>query len=392
MDKRLFVLTLAALAVGTQTYSFTGVLAELAGGLDIPVAVAGQLALVFSIFYALSAPLGGSLTAGFGRRKVIVSALGILGLLNLAAGLAPTFPALLAVRALCGLAAPLVIPVAIAATSTLAPPDRRGQAMAVVMSGLTLAYLIGIPAGAVVGAHYGWRAPFVMSGGVALAAALAVGTTLPPLPSGDRAGLRTLSVVFRRAVAMPLCLSVLAFSATFTVIAFFGPVITTVTGRTGAGIAVMQSFIGVGSFVGILVGGRLADRATGPLTLPATFALIALSLLAVCALSLWPAVLPPPWLGGVLAGVITLNAAAMFGIGPILQTRLIDAAPHTRSVVMGLNAATVFLGQGLGAGLGGLVAHWAGLVWLGLAGALVGLGGLLLAVREEGRGRAAGPS
>ena len=380
MNPRVLILAMASFAAGTETYVFVGLLATLAADLGVTVGEAGQLATAFAITYALTAPFMAVLTAANNRKRILVAALLVLAVLNALAAAMPSFGALLAVRILCGLTATLVNPVAAAAAAALAPPERRGRALAIVLAGLTLSFTLGIPLGSVVGDVFGWRATFLFSGALALLAAIAVGAVLPDVPSGDRAGLRTLAIGFEPRVLVNLGFTVIAFAATFSVVAFIGPVVTAISGLEGWRIGLMQGLVGVGSLLGAVIGGRIADRTQAAWAVTVIFALIAGTLAVYSALMLAPASGHSTVADTVmLALIILFGAAAVFALAPIVQTRLVAAAPDRRNVVLALNGSMIFLGQGIGAAVGGATIDVASLAFVGLAAASLAVLGVVLA-------------
>jgi DHA1 family inner membrane transport protein len=378
MPRAVPLLALATFALGTETYVYTGHLAALAADLGAPVAAAGQLATAFALTYAVSAPVVAGLVARFDRRAVLVYGLLALAVLNLAAVFASSLPTLIALRIACGLAAGAVGPIASAAAAELAPPHLRGRAMALVLGGMTLAFVLGIPMGSVVGEIAGWRGTFLWAAVLALAAALALRAGLPTLPGSPRAQ-PPLGAVLRGPVLGWLALTSLGFAATFTVIAYVGPVVTAIAGLTGSGVGAMQALIGAGSLIGIWAGGRAADRADP------RRALVASLLVSAAALGgygvLLTGVLPPALALAPLAALMVAGAAALFARTPVIQTALVRLAPGAHPVVLGLNGSAVFAGQSLGAALGGAALAAGGLPALGLAAALVALAALPLALR-----------
>lgn len=381
MDRRILVLSLATFAMATETYVYAGHLSALAADLGVTIPAAGQLSAAFAITYALSAPVTAGYGAALDRRTVLVAGLVAVGLLNIAAALATGFTALLAIRILCGIAAGVVGPAAAAAAAALAPPERRGRALATVLAGTTLAFVLGIPLGSVVGDLFGWRATFHLAGILALLAALATRLLLPAVPGGERAGLGTLLVAREPAVSLPLALTLVSFAATFAVTAYIGPVTTRISGLEGAGVGAIQAMIGIGSIVGVALGGRAADRPDAGGLLPASFLASAAALATLSALMLASG--PHPILAVALGLAIGLSAAALFSRAPVIQARLVAAAPQARSVALALNGSMIFAGQGLGAALGGLVISGAGLPWVGIAGAAVALLGYALSAARR---------
>ena len=395
MDRRISVLAAGSFAMGTEAYVYAGHLAALADDLGQPVAAAGQLATAFALTYALTAPFTARAVSSLGRRGVIATGLALIGLLNVAAAFAPSLPVLIALRVACGLAAGLVGPIASVAAAELAPEGQRGRAMAIVLGGLTLAFVLGIPMGSVIGDLAGWRGTFAFAGGVALAAALATRLVLPAIPGGPKAAGGLRAALDARATPW-LGLTLLGFVATFTVIAYVGPVVTAISGLTGSGIGAMQALIGVGSLVGIAIGARTADAPGARRAVAASFVVSAAALSAYSALMLATSVDPAlPVLDPRRLPVILLlslammtGAAALFMRTPVIQARLVAAAPvAARPTILALNGSMVFLGQGLGAALGGAAIGLGGLASVGFVAAAVALvgAGLALAPRRAGR-------
>lgn len=375
---RVPVLALASFAMGTEAYVYVGHLGTLSADLGVTIAEAGLLATVFALTYAVAAPILSSLAAALGRRTVVVWGLAAIGALNALTALTPSFETLLALRFGCGLAAALVGPAASAAAAALAPPERRGRAMAVVLAGMTLAFILGIPLGSVVGAFDGWRATFTFASAVAFLAAAAVRLILPAVPGGPRHGLRSLAVGLRPSVAGPLVLTGLGFTATFIVIAYIAPVALAIAGLEGAEIGGLQALIGVGSILGVAIGARFADgdRALGMVAVSFLVSAAALSIYSLLGASQTS----DPLRLAMLGAAMVVSAAALFSRTPAIQARLVGAAPEASSVVLALNGSMVFAGQGLGAAVGALVIGGLGVSALGFAAAGVALIGALAAL------------
>lgn len=376
MNKRVMILALASFAFGTQTFVFSGLLARLAADLGVSIGGAGQLTSVFAIVYAVAAPIMAGLAAPYNRKRILVLALGALFVLNVAAAYMPDFGSLLALRVLSGLASTLVTPVAAAAAATLVPPHLRGKALAIVLAGLTLAFVVGIPLGSVIGDVFGWRSTFTFSGLLALVAAIGIALVLPSVPSGDRAGLRALAVAFDIRVLANLMFTLTAFAATSCSIAYIGPVVTAISGLEGKGVGLMQALIGGGMIAGVLVGGVVADKTHSTRAVTSAFVVVGLAQVLLTALMVMdqPGA-PLPALG--LALALLLGAGALFALSPIVQTRLVGVAPHALNVVLALNSSAIFLGQGVGTVVGGLAIEALGLAYVGLAGGSIALLGVL---------------
>ena len=378
------VLALAAFASVTQSFVFAGLLTEMAAELSVSVAAAGQLAAVYALAFALSAPFVAAWAARLPRREVIAAGLAVLGAINLLLTFSGSYASLLVWRVLAGVASGAVVPTALAAATMLVPPAQRGRAIATVMAGTTLAFLLGIPLGSVVGEALGWRASFGFAGLLALAVSATILLVLPRLPgeaSGSAGGLR---VVARAGVPTTLLATLLGFTAIFSVAAYIGPAVEAVAGFSPTGVALMQALVGVASLLGIPVGARLADSGRVGLALLLPLGVAAGHLGQ--AWLLW-AMADGSLLAVVLQGAfILLTSASMFALSPVISARLVLLAPDARAVVLAANSSSLFFGQAAGAAAGGAAILLIGLPGIGLAGALAALGcfGLLLRIARQG--------
>ena len=377
MDYRIFLLTFSALAFGTGAYVFTGFLEPMAEELGQSVGAVGQLQTIFVVSAALAGPPLAHLTRVMDRRHILLIALGCVALFSLLAGLVNSFSTLMLLRALSGVAGGLVMPAATAAATSFAAPEKRGSAIAMVIGGMTLAFLLGIPIGSLVGGLFGWRATFYFAGLIALLAFLAVALLLRPIPAapvpeGERPDWGTI---------LPLVsCTLVSFTATMTLVSYIGPVLKLSAGVEGGAVAAYQTFIGVGAVLALFVGGKLANLGAG------RSVVIGIMLLVCCALGLhWLEMLggaPVGWPTRIVVTfAIMLNAFALFSLMPIVQSRLITAAgPSAAPVALAINGSANYLGQGLGAAHGGLVISQLSLTATAPAGMLVALAGVLVAV------------
>ena len=178
----LFALALGTFAVGTEGFMIAAILPAISQSLSVSIGAAGMLVTVCSLVYALSSPLLTALTARIRRRTLLVASLAAFVLTNLVAAIVPGYSTLVVARVLIALAG-LFVPNANAWAGAMVHPSRRGRALAIVNGGITVAVAVGVPLGAVVGAHLGWRATFV---GVALLSSVALAILALKLPRDRR--------------------------------------------------------------------------------------------------------------------------------------------------------------------------------------------------------------
>jgi len=376
---QIFILTLVTFAVGTETYVFSGLLIRLANDLHISVATAGQLSASFAIAYAVAAPFTAGFASRFERKRVLIVALLGLAIINFLASVMPNFTDLLIVRIVGGVIASLITPVASASASTLVSEKQRGKALALVLGGLTLSLVVGVPIGSLIGGLFNWRSTFVFSGLLISLAAIGVMMILPFVPDNDTRGARSFAIVKRSAVSGNLVLTMFGMMATLTLLAYVSPIAKIVAAIEGSRVGLVQFTVGIGSILGIIIGGKSADKKHAQSFVKSAFTVIAIALIMVSLLMLGIIDFGRSGNTFLLISMVLANAVALFALAPIIQTRLIKAAPNTRNVVFALNGSMIFFGQGLGAAFGGGVIATAGLPWLGIAGSFLALLGLTMA-------------
>jgi len=177
-------------------------------------------------------------------------------------------------------------------------------------------------------------------------------------------------------VWMALEITTIGFASIFVLVAYIGPLVSYWTESGSTGIGIIQIMIGVGSVAGIIAGGQAADRIAPAIALAAVFVFLALG-----HLSLW--LIPTFTDGGSMtfffvSAALMLGAFATFAMIPLQQVQLIRIAPERPEVALALNGSAIFLGQALGAGLGGAMASFLGLGALGIVALTVALLGLVV--------------
>jgi predicted MFS family arabinose efflux permease len=240
----LYWMALGTFAVGTEGFMIAAILPGIAGDLAVSLQAAGQLVTVFALTYALSSPLLTALTGNVNRRRLLILSMAAFAGANLVAATAPGYWFLVGARILLALSAGLYVPSANALAGVLVPPERRGRALAIVGGGISLAVAIGVPLGAFVGSHFGWRMTFL---GVAVLAAIALSGLLIGMPRGIGAGLpatslgERLAVVRRPGAFAALMVTTIWAVGGYAVYTYIAPLLTAAAGFEGAGIGYVLS-------------------------------------------------------------------------------------------------------------------------------------------------------
>jgi predicted MFS family arabinose efflux permease len=178
MDKRLLVLASGMFAVGTDSFVVAGVLHQVSASFGVSVALAGQMVTLYALSYAALSPVIAAAAAHWPRRRLLLSGLAVFVLGNLTSALALSIEVVLMSRVLAGVGAAMFSPTATAAGASLASPERRGQALAIVIAGLSSATALGAPLGTFIGGWLGWRATMWFVAAVAALAAIGVARSL----------------------------------------------------------------------------------------------------------------------------------------------------------------------------------------------------------------------
>jgi MFS transporter, DHA1 family, inner membrane transport protein len=374
VNLRLLSLVFAPFAFGTSAFVFIGLIEPMAEGLSVGIPAIGQLQTVFAVACGIGGPILARLVAGFDRKRVLLGVMAILAAMNMATALASSFELIAAIRFAGGLFAALTLPLSTTIAVNLVAEDKRPAAIATVLGGYTLAFLIGMPVGSMLGDMFGWQAAFWFACAICVVALLILALAAPARIEAPDMGNQNFASALRGDNALLMGITMLAFCATFVTVSFIGPVITRATGLTGAAIGAVQVSTGVGSILGLALGAwlaRLPPRRGLAILIATTAATQAL--FALMMLNDLGAVALPMLLLAMIAG-----SAALFATSPIIQTSLANSAGPSATIAFALNGSMLYFGQGLGAALGGWVTAQFGLGWVGLAGTIVAVAALAM--------------
>jgi len=357
-----------------------GMLPEIADGLGVSVSAVGLLISAYAIGVVIGAPTLTALGVRFAPRQTLVALMVVFTVGNALSALAPTYELLVVARVLTALAHGSFFGVGAVAARRLVPPERSTQAISLMMVGLTLANVIGVPLGTYVAQQAGWR---VVLAGVAVVGLVTIAGLLAWLPrgTGERGDLRAELSAFRRSqVWRVLGLTVVGFAATFAVYSYVSPILTDLAGVPEGWVTTVLGLFGAGTTVGTLVGGRLGDRLGFPMV---TGGLV----LMAGVLALFALVGRTPAAAVVL---LVLFGAIAFSLGPIVLNGVIVAARvRGGSLVSAANQAAFNVANAVGAGLGALVLSlgwgYTAPMWVGAVLALAGAGVSVVAGRADRR-------
>lgn len=378
----LYALTIGAFGIGTTEFVIMGLLMQVAADLKITVASAGLLISGYALGVFVGAPLLTAATGKLPRKAALVALMVIFTLGNLACALAPNYAVLMAARVLTSLAHGTFFGIGAVVATGLVAADRKASAISIMFTGLTVATLLGVPAGAWLGLHFGWRATFWAVALIGVLATVVI-AALVPKDHGDRSGIairEEVKVLARTQVLLGLAATVLGYAGVFAVFTYIQPILTRISGFSESAVSPILLVFGVGMIAGNLIGGKLADRRLLP-TLLGSLALLAL-VLGAMTFAVHSQVAAVLFTG-------LLGAAAFATVAP-LQLRVLQQAQGAgESLASSFNIAAFNLGNAIGAWLGGAVIdHGPGLGAVPWTAALLTVGGLaivLWSVRLESR-------
>ena len=372
----LLALAVAAFGIGTSEFIIMGLLPNLSDSFHVSIPKAGLLVSGYAISVTLGSPVVAIATARMERKRALLMLMAIFTLGNLACALAPTYNLLFAARVLTALCHGAFFGIGSIVAANMVPNHKRAQAIALMFSGLTLANVLGVPAGTALGQAFGWRASFWAIVPIGLAALIAIVALVPPQVAEETHLARELRLLRPPQVLIVLALSTLSSVSLFCVLTYISPMLEQVTGVSPHGVTLVLLVFGVGITIGNLLGGRLSDWRQMPSVIGLMILLIAvLAGMYFAEPYTWPAVVAL-----LFWGVLT------FAAGAPLQARVVEKA-HGANLAATLNQGAFNLGNALGASLGGLMISaglgYRSLPWASMTVTTVGLGLALFSMRLE---------
>ncbi len=370
MPLPLFALALASFAIGTSEFVIMGLLPDLARDLHVSIPSAGLLVSGYAMGVVIGAPIVGIATARLPRRGALLGLIGLYAAGNLLCAISPDYALLMGARVLTAFCHGAFFGIGSVVAAELVPPAKRGQAIALLFSGLTLANVLGVPAGTALGQVAGWRAAFWCIVVIAALATTAIAWALPKLPAPPATSLLSeFRVLGKPQVFLAMLISVLCSASLFSVFTYIAPMLEGVTGLAPQAVSLLLLLFGVGITAGNLLGGRLADWRLMPSVAGVLVALILT--LALLTETVHAAI--PVAITLVIWGVLS------FAVATPLQMRVVDSAREAPNLVATLNQGAFNLGNAGGAWLGGLAIN-AGLAYQALPWLAVGLTAAALAL------------
>jgi MFS transporter, DHA1 family, inner membrane transport protein len=339
----LIALAIASFGIGTTEFVIMGLLPDVATDLRVSIPAAGLLIGG----YALSVTIGGPVMAlslgRLPRKTALLVLMGVFTVGNVLCAVAPNYGFLMAARLLTALAHGTFFGIGSVVATSLVPPAQRARAVSIVFSGLTLANILGVPAGTALGQYAGWRATFLAIVPIGLLAIVALWRWLPQRPAAaDESLARQIRILRNPAVLLPMAVSSIVSGTLFATFTYITPILQTASGISPRGVTAVLLVFGVAITLGNLIGGRLADWRQLTTILSLTSALVVVLLV-------FGAVVTSPM--GATAAVAAWGLV-QFACAPSLQMRVVDGARDAPNLASTLNQSAFNLGNAVGAWIG----------------------------------------
>lgn len=376
----LLALAAAAFGIGTTEFVIMGLLPEIGGSLGVSIPTAGQLVSGYALSVTIGSPVMAVLIGRFPRRESLLALMAIFVVGNLLCALAGSYDTLMAARIFTALAHGAFFGIGAIVAAEVVPKHQRALAISLMFSGLTLANVLGVPLGTLLGQAYGWRMTFWAVCIIGLIAFAALLIWVPAVRQGRRMRLkREVAAISHPQVLLAMATSTLCSAALFSVFTYITPLLERISGISPHGVSIALLLFGVGITLGNLAGGRAADW-----RLMTAIIVVLCSLIVIQALFTWTSQSPIP-------AVVTMMiwGALAFGVAAPLQMRVLDQARAAPSLASTLNQSAFNLGNALGALFGGLLVSagvsYRALPWLGAGMSTLALCTILYAISLERR-------
>lgn len=342
MPRALYLLALAVFAMGTSEFMLAGLVPDIATGLGVSVGAAGLLTSAFAAGMVIGAPLMAAFARRWPARAGLLIFVIAFAVAHVASAVTSSFVVLLGARVVAALTNAGFLAIALRTATAMVATDRRGRVLAVLLGGTTMATVLGVPGGALLGTVLGWRATFWAIALLCVPAAFGIavgvrdrsgpGNGIGPTLRAELAQLRS------RPLIAVMTLGAMVNAATFAAFTFLAPVVTDTAGLAPMWVTLALMLFGLGSFLGVSAAGRLSDHRPGRV-LAVGGPLLVLGWLALAMLA------GHPWL---LLVLVFAQGVLAFAVGSTLITRVLYAAAGAPT--MGGSYATAALNVGAACG------------------------------------------
>ncbi|MGM3174229.1 sugar transporter [Dickeya lacustris] len=376
---RVVTLAVAAFIFNTTEFIPVGLLSDIAATFTMKTEDVGLMITIYAWIVAVASLICMLLTSAIERRKLLIGLFCLFIASHLLSAVAWNFSVLVLSRAGVALAHSVFWSITASLAIRLAPPGKRAQALGLIATGSSLAMVLGLPLGRIIGQYLGWRITFLTIAAGATVALVLLARLLPRLPSEHSGSLASVPKLFRRpALVGAYLLTVVVVSAHFTAYSYIEPFIQTVARLPENFTTLILLLFGCAGIAGSMLYSRYSER------FPVGFLLIALLLLFLCLTLLMPLAAYP--FGLTLLCLVW--GLAMMAFGLAMQAKVLSLAPDASDIAMSIFSGLFNLGIGAGALMGSQISLHLGMANIGYVGAplvLLALLAMMLTVYRSAR-------
>jgi len=346
MPVALYMLAVAVFAQATSEFMLAGLVPEIAAELAISTAAAGSLTSAFAVGMIVGAPGMAVLCRRFPPRSALLVFLTAFVAVHIVGAVTPSFTVLFVTRVISALANAGFLAIALAVAVRMVPGERTGRATALLLAGTTLACVVGVPAGALLGQAWGWRSAFWAVALISLPAIIGVVLSVPVTAGRQRVGrvVGELGALRRPNLSLTLLVGALVNGATFCTFTYLAPVLTDRSGLDPSWVPIGLALFGIGSFVGVTAAGRLADHHPGVV-------IVVGGIMLVLGWTIFALTAVHPAAALIAIGV---QGALSFAVGSTVIARALVIATDAPTLGGSYATASFNVGAALGPALGGL--------------------------------------
>ncbi|HTD04077.1 MFS transporter [Undibacterium sp.] len=363
MKTKLWSLTLGNFAIGTGALIVPGMLNELSADLAVTPAAIGVVISAFAMTICVGGPFLAGWTSALERRVLLTAALLLYAVMHILAACAPGYLSLMAIRVVTAIGAALFTAQAAATAGLLVPAEQRGKAIGLVFLGWSIAAVVGMPVGAYLGAHIGWRLTIALVGGLSALFALWVWLQIPArlfVPAMDKAAWKSLYA--NKPLLLAISVTAIQGVGQFTLFSYIAAVLKEFIQAGPTTISVLFACFGVTGVIGNLLASRFMDRLGT--TQVGLYAMGCMCLAQI----FWPLTRDSL---GITTLLMLLWGLGCFALNGVQQARLVEMAPALAPASVSLNSSAIYLGQALGALTGGAMISAGHLAQLSIVGAVL---------------------
>ncbi|NTU22021.1 MFS transporter [Brevibacillus sp. HB1.2] len=367
MPSMIYLLAIAIFAMTTSEFMVAGMMNELADVFDVSIPSIGYFITAYAGAMVIGGPILTATLLHIRRKQALLSLVAVFFIGQSLGAMAWNYESMMLARILTGIASSAAFGISVSISASLVPPHSRGKAASIVLAGLMIATVIGLPLTTVIAQYFGWRMSFWAVAVVVLLSGILIQWLLPSSAQKDQLNGKDELASFQNPhLWAAYVTSMLIIGGTFAAFSYFTPILTDVTAFSDASIPYLLALYGIATVIGNIVIGRLADRFTMRILVTGlSILLAALVLFAVGAENKWIAVLSIVLIG--LTGV---------AMNPAMIARVMNTA-GSGTMVNTMHTSFITLGVAIGSSLGGIgISSGYGLVsplWIGACLAVIGL-------------------